>query len=164
MDKQDCRQMFGQRCADRFGELKEKAESCNNVASLQNIKIEADAMKVRFLNEISTFVTKRQEEAAAEEERRRREQEEKEHLEGNNAGMRENDGATGGTKYVEHPHDHPVTPVKPVKKRKTISIKNVNTSTTWQLETKEDVQKYINALQNKLNSLLEKDTIINIEF
>ena len=164
MDKQDCRQMFGQRCADRFGELKEKAESCNNVASLQNIKIEADAMKVRFLNEISTFVTKRQEEAAAEEERRRREQEEKEHSEGNNAGMRENGGATGGTKYVEHPQDHPVIPVKPVKKRKTISIKSVNTSTTWQLETQEDVQKYISALQAKLNGLLEDDTIINIEF
>ena len=161
MDKQDCRQMFGQRYADRFGELKEKAESCNNVASLQNIKIEADAMKVRFLNEISTFVTKRQEEAA-EEERRRREQEEKDRQRDDpNAKMHEKPAAvidelTGDVK--------PIKPVVPVKKHKTISIKTVNTSTTWQLETPEDVQKYITALQNKLNGLLEENTIINIEF
>lgn len=164
MDKQDCRQMFGQRCSDRFSELKEKAESCNNVASLQNIKIEADAMKVRFLNEISTFVTKRQEEAA-EEERRCREQEERDQQSGGNAGMREDGTAGGGVKYIKR-EDQPVTPVipVPVKKHKTISIKTVNTSTTWQLETPEDVQKYISALQNKLNGLLEENTIINIEF
>ena len=58
----------------------------------------------------------------------------------------------------------PIKPVVPIKKHKTISIKNVNTSTTWQLETPEDVQKYITALQNKLNGLLEENTIINIEF
>ena len=49
-------------------------------------------------------------------------------------------------------------------KQKTVSIKSVSSSTTWQLETPEDVQKYISALQAKLNGLLEEDTIINIEF
>ena len=143
MDKQDSRQMFGKRCADRFEELMQKAQSCNNVASLQNIKIEADALKVRFLNEIATYVAKRQ--AELEEEERKRKEVEKQSGESNtNSGMKE--------------------PAITVKKQKTISIKNVNTSTTWQLETQEDVQKYITALQNKLNSLLEKDTVINIEF
>ena len=33
--------------------IRDKAESCNNVATLQNIKIEADALKVRLLNEIT---------------------------------------------------------------------------------------------------------------
>ena len=121
----------------------QKAQSCNNVASLQNIKIEADALKVRFLNEIATYITKRQAEME-EEERKRREAEKQSGESNTNSGMKE--------------------PAITIKKQKTISIKNVNTSTTWQLETQEDVQKYINALQNKLNSLLEKDTIINIEF
>lgn len=51
----------GKRCHDKlvdgfiqlFTELKDKAQRCNNVATLQNIKIEADALKVRLLNEIS---------------------------------------------------------------------------------------------------------------
>jgi hypothetical protein len=148
MDKLDCRQMFGKRCFDRFGELKDKAEACNNVASLQNIKIEADALKVRFLNEIAAFVAKRQ--ADAEEERKRREQEEKE--------------KQGGQNDSKPDQPSVLVQVKPVKKRKTVSIKSVNSSTTWQLETPEDVQKYISALQAKLNGLLEEDTIINIEF
>lgn len=36
-----------------FIELHDEAECCNNVAVLQNIKAEADALKVRCLNEIS---------------------------------------------------------------------------------------------------------------
>ena len=30
-----------------------KATTCNNVATLQNVKIEADALKVRLLNEMA---------------------------------------------------------------------------------------------------------------
>ena len=151
IDRQECRELFGQRCTEFFGELKKKAESCNNVASLLNIKIEADALKIRFLNEISAYVINRREKAA-EEERRRREKEEKE---------RQKNGSN-----IEDPKDTPeiIVPVEPVKDLKTYSIKDINTSTTWQLETQEDVQKYITALQNKLNGLLEENTIINIEF
>ena len=36
-----------------FRELKEKADRCNNVATFQNIKVEADALKMRLLNEVS---------------------------------------------------------------------------------------------------------------
>ena len=50
-----------------------------------------------------------------------------------------------------------------VKKRKTLSIKSIN-NTSWQIETKEDVKKYVSMLEDKLNEVLEEDTIINIEF
>lgn len=53
LEKRLCKDEFVEPVADRFTELKKKAESCNNVATLQNIKVEADALKVRFLNEIS---------------------------------------------------------------------------------------------------------------
>lgn len=36
-----------------FNELSEKQKSCNNVAALENIKLEADALKLRLLNEMS---------------------------------------------------------------------------------------------------------------
>ena len=104
-----------------------KAETCNNVALLTNIPVEADALKVRFLNEISAHVAR--------------------------------SGGDGGG------NGDGGDPVRPqVKKHKTVSIRTINTATTWQLETKEDVERYIQTLQTKLNALLEKDTIVNIEF
>ena len=46
--------------------------------------------------------------------------------------------------------DPVVTPVPKVKKQRTISIKSINTETTWQLETSADVKKYIAELEKKL--------------
>ena len=50
------------------------------------------------------------------------------------------------------------------KKSKEISIKSVNASTSWQLETKEDVDKHIEELRKKLMDTLEEDTVIHIVF
>ena len=131
MSAKDCKDAFNQSVLDRFAELADKAQGANNVASLQNIKIEADALKVRFLNEIADFVAKREEQAKSK----------------------------GNEPTVK------VKPVQtPVKKYKTVSIRNVNTSSTWQLETEADVDKYITSLRAKLTAILEKDTVINIEF
>lgn len=38
---------FFDKYIQRFSELHEKASTCNNVATLQNIKVEADAQKVK---------------------------------------------------------------------------------------------------------------------
>ena len=51
-----------------------------------------------------------------------------------------------------------------VKKSKTISIKSINTSTTWQLESAEDVDKYLRELREKLINTLEENTVTHIEF
>ena len=58
----------------------------------------------------------------------------------------------------------PVTPVPKIKKQKTVSIKSINTEATWQLETADDVKKYIAALEKKLMAQLEDDTVIHVEF
>ena len=110
------------------------------VAALQNIKIEADAMKLRFLNEISAHVAKlaSQMQPPVEEQ-----------------GSGASSSNTASTV---------LSPKPVVKSRKTVSIKTLNSSSTWQIETEEDVDKYISVLQTKLKALLEKDTIINIEF
>ena len=62
--------------------------------------------------------------------------------------------------------DVPAPPpaVKPVKKRKSISIKSVSTSSTWQIETADDVKMYVAELEKRLLDALEDDTVINIEF
>lgn len=114
-----------------FQEISNKAETCNNVATLQNIKIEADALKVRCLNEI-----------ASEEAR-----------------LTPVDSVDDG-----EDDDVPPTPSTPIKKRKTISIKSVNNASSWQIETEEDVRRYIAELEKKLIDSLEDDTIINVEF
>jgi hypothetical protein len=117
-----------------FEEICEKAKSCNNVATLQNIKVEADALKVRLLNEIA----------------------------------KKDEQLDIKAKEQDKPKDYDLTdtePVKPkVKKHKNISIKTVNISNSWQIETTHDVDKYIEALRAQIIKELEEDTVVNIEF
>lgn len=47
-----CKDRFYNRVLNGFDDLHEKATHCNNVATLKNIRYEADALKVRLLNEI----------------------------------------------------------------------------------------------------------------
>ena len=110
-------------------------DRCNNVATLQGIKVEADALKIRCLNDIEAEEAK---------------------LTVVTPPVIENGGDS----------DIPVTPpaVKPAKKRKSISIKSVSTSSTWQIETADDVKMYVAELEKRLLDALEEDTIINIEF
>lgn len=52
MKDKKCHDKLADKYVHLFNEISDKAESCNNVATLQNIKVEADALKVRCLNEI----------------------------------------------------------------------------------------------------------------
>ena len=104
---------------------------------MQNIKIEADALKVRCLNEINKEEAKiiAEEQAA-------------------------NDAGSNDTVDT----DTPAVPVQPVKKKKTVSIKSINNAATWQIETEDDIKKYMAELEERLIKILETGTIINIEF
>ena len=114
------------------------AVGCNNVATLQNIKVEADALKVRCLNEI--------------------EKEEAKIIAAEQPAHIAETGNYGGETIIS------AVSVPKVKKRKTVSIKSINNAITWQLENEADVKKYIAELEKKLINTLEEDTIINIEF
>lgn len=122
-----------------FEEIYEKAKSCNNVATLQNIKVEADALKVRLLNEIAK---KDEQIALAKAEK-----------------VAENPAEFGKSGTTTE------TPPKPkLKKKKNISIKAVNVSNSWQIETVQDVDKYMTALRGQIIKELEEDTVLSIEF
>ena len=141
-----CKEQLSDTFIKRFDEIREKATHCNNVATLQNIKVEADALKVRCLNEINAAENKILDRIAAEE-----------------AAKRQQEQAASGVEHTEETVT-PVTSTPKVKKTKTISIKSINTEQTWQIESPEDVKHYIAELEKKLIRTLEEDTIINIEF
>lgn len=149
-----CEGQLRSRYTDRFQELHEKASRCNNVAILQNIKIEADALKVRCLNEIADMESRLLAQKIAEEEKKEGRKEPQPDL------LRDA-GSSYGTGKCEK-----VSPVSVLKqkKKRTISIKSINTETTWQLETAEDVKRYVADLEKKLLARLEDDTIIHVEF
>ncbi|AGL00730.1 BREX system P-loop protein BrxC [Desulfoscipio gibsoniae] len=128
---------FRERFIKLFDELHDKATHCNNVATLQNIKVEADALKVRLLNEMD----KKDELLAAQSVK----------------DVRVKYGQNGGKIVVPQP--------KPkMKKKKNISIKTISVSSSWRIETAEDVEKYMAALKERILKELEEDTIVNIEF
>lgn len=136
LNSKKCHDKLKDKFINLFSEIKEKALHCNNVATLQNIKIEADALKVRCLNEINS-----------EEEKIIASQSNKSSEEGHHSERNETD-----------------TEPSSFKKKKTVSIKAINDSSTWQIETEDDVKRYLAELEKKLINTLEDNTIVNIEF
>ncbi|MGN1114514.1 MAG: BREX system P-loop protein BrxC [Oscillospiraceae bacterium] len=133
-----CHDKLADKYVRLFQEISDKASHCNNVATLQNIKVEADALKVRCLNEIY-----KEESLIIAAEHPAQVPETGNHIVGNVA---------------------PATPALKVKKKKTVSIKTINNAASWQIETEADVKRYVAELEKKLMDTLEEDTIINIEF
>lgn len=137
LEGKDCKEQYSPKVINRFEEIQQKAETCNNVATLQNIKVEADALKVRLLNEILTEEARLQ---AAKQPK-----------------TPPSIVAEGPTTVVEPP--------KPKQKtQKTVSIKAINTEATWRIETEEDIERYVEALKLTLKQRIEDDTILNVEF
>lgn len=127
-----------------FTELHEEASHCNNVSRLRAYADRAEALKLRLLNEMDQMDAEIVRKKAEEAERKRKEAEDK------------------GEKL-----DIPAEPPKPlpkVKKKKRVAIKSVTLTSSWQLETEEDIDKYLDGLRQNLKAQLEEDTIVNIEF
>ncbi|WP_435924143.1 BREX system P-loop protein BrxC [Paenibacillus sp. DYY-L-2] len=140
LETKEYKEQFMSRFLMLFKEISEKAETCNNVATLQNIKIEADALKVRLLNELA-----RKDELIALD--RVKEQQAK--------------------LVVDQSEGHTIpkpVPEPKLKKRKNISIKSVSLSASWQIESPQDVEKYVAELKQRILKELEENTIVNIEF
>ena len=123
-----CENKLKDKYINSFSALREKAKTCNNVAKLQNIKIEADALKIRCLNEIDIEETKLTPAPAP-----------------------DDNGSIPA-------------PVVKVKKRKNVSIKTLNHEASWEIETADDIEKYLSGLRTQLLKQLEDDTVIRIEF
>lgn len=137
LDRKVYKEQFMLRFRRLFDEIVDKARSCSNVATLQNIKVEADTLKVRLLNELD----RKDEQLVLEVVKEKQEQ------------------------YVaDESQKQESIPQPKIKRRKNISIKMVNLSSSWQVETPEDVDKYMAVLRERILKELDGDSIINIEF
>ena len=140
-ERQGCADHFAHQIGDRFLELRKKAEACKNVANLKNIPIEADALKLRILNEIQHYL-----------EKQAKEKKEKEY-------EHERGGQPDTTIVEPEKPEHAVTKVY-----RNLNIRDLTNYASWQIETKEDLQKYMDALYEKIESNMADNTVINVEF
>ncbi len=62
LEKTGLEDKFGQRYGASFSDLNKRAESCNNVAMVNGFRIEADTLKMRYLNEIAKELEKQKRE------------------------------------------------------------------------------------------------------
>ena len=126
----------------QFAEIREEASHCNNVSRLRGYADRAEALKLRLLNDMDNLDTEIEHKKTEEEERRRKE------------------AVKSGEKPVT-----PVVPVKPKpKKKKNITIKSVTLTSSWRIESEDDIEKYLETLRRNLKEQLEKNTIVNVEF
>ena len=54
-------------------------------------------------------------------------------------------------------------PVK-IKRTKNVTIKNMTKTSSWRLESEQDIDKYLDALRKSLMKELEGTDIVNVEF
>ena len=127
-----------------FREIRDGAEHCNNVSSLRSFADKADALKLRLLNEMDALDNKLAQQRAAEEARRKAEE-----------------AKQSGTSTDEV--EIAPAPVK-IRKTKNVSIKMMTGTSSWRLESKADIDKYIADLRKTLEAQLDEDTIVNVEF
>ena len=134
---------------DSFGKLLDGAEHCNNVTTLRSFADKAEALKLRFLNEMDAEDKRLAEEAAAkaEAECKRQEEESREHGE-----------VIEPTKSVAS-----LQPIPKMRTTRNISIKTVAQAKSWRLESAEDVDRYLTTLRENLLKEVDEDTIVNIE-
>ena len=156
-----CRDKLSNRFASLWEELRQKADTCNNVATLQNIKVEADALKIRNLNEIEEMESRMQAAQAAAQAATEAAQKVPEKTA---APTSTASAATGNSAAPQPPVKAPVAPTPKVERKKTISIKTVTSQYSWQIRSEADIDKYLQELRSKLVSVLEEDTTVNIEF
>ena len=128
----------------QFQEIRDGAEHCNNVSSLRSYADKADALKLRLLNEMDALDNKLAQQRAAEEARRKAEE-----------------AKQSGTSTDEV--EIAPAPVK-IRKTKNVSIKMMTGTSSWRLESKADIDKYIAGLRETLEAQLDEDTIVNVEF
>lgn len=119
-----------------FMEIRDGAERCNNVSVLRSYADKAEALKIRLLNEMDVLDAALAKKRAEEEERKQ-----------------SSDGGTADI-YIK----------VPIKKTKNVTIKNVTHTSSWRIESAEDVEKCVNQLRKSLMDELDGNDVVNVEF
>lgn len=124
---------------DKFKDLMDKLKGLNDVASLNGIPSESNALLQNCLRMIQS----EEDEYQSEVERKRKEQEKQ------------------GEEKGSDPNPS-VTPPIAVKKSKPLTFRSVTGSKTYSIQTEEDIEKVLDELREALKAQLENDTIIKL--
>lgn len=124
----------------RFEEVRKGAEACNNVSVLRSYADKASALKIRLLDEMVQLDAAIAAKKAAEEASKAAEE--------------------AKQKGEAEPKKGPVKP----KAIRNVPIKKLSQASSWRLESKEDIEKYLAALRIALDEALEHTDILNVEF
>ena len=136
---------------DMFLEIQNGAESCTNVSTLRGYADRAEALKIRLLNEMD----KMDQEIAikkAEEVRKKLEAEAKEN------GRYDTDLIEQQVSKVAEENGYHSQHIK------NVTFKKISKSSSWRIESVEDLDKHLNELRNNLLLELADNTIVNVEF
>lgn len=136
---------------DMFLEIQNGAESCTNVSTLRGYADRAEALKIRLLNEMD----KMDQEIAikkAEEVRKKLEAEAKEN------GQYDTDLIEQQVSKVAEENGYHSQHIK------NVTFKKISKSSSWRIESVEDLDKHLNELRNNLLLELDDNTIVNVEF
>lgn len=131
---------------DQFNEISEGAKECTNVSTLRGYADRAEALKIRLLNEMTQMDAQIAQKKAEELRRKLEEQ-----------------AAQIGNVTKEEIEAEVQKKVK-VKQTKNVTIKSMTKTSSWRVESVEDIDKYLQELRSKLVGELDEDTIVNIEF
>ena len=131
---------------DQFNEISEGAKGCTNVSTLRGYADRAEALKIRLLNEMTQMDAQIAQKKAEELRRKLEEQ-----------------AAQIGNVTKEEIEAEVQKKVK-VKQTKNVTIKSMTKTSSWRVESVEDIDKYLQELRSKLVGELDEDTVVNIEF
>ncbi len=132
-----------QRYLEQFAEIQDGAEHCNNVSHLRGFADKADALKIRLLNEMDALDAQIAQEKVDEEAKRRQQAY-------SELGSSELQVAEQKTEWK-------------VRTTRNISMKKVAGTSSWRLESAEDVERYVSELRRALLEQMDENTIINVE-
>ena len=136
---------------DLFSEIESGADACTNISILRGYADRADALKIRLLNEMDAM--DRQIAIRKAEEVRKKLEEEARQMGTYDMDMIEQQVSRVAEESGYHS-----------KQIKNITFKKVSRTSSWRIESVEDIDRYLNELRGNLVSELGEDTIVNVEF
>ena len=136
LDEKGFVSVFRDRFSSVFEELKEKLDTSNEIATVKNIRLESDTLKLRCLDEIT------------------------EYEEAHRPKVNPEPSVNPVTPPTSEDHVSPVQP-KP-KKRKNVSISNVAGARTYSIENEQDIDNFLAEMKEKLLNELDENTIITL--
>ena len=137
---------------DMFFEIQNGAESCTNVSTLRGYADRAEALKIRLLNEMD----KMDQDIALKKAERSQKENLKQKQKKN--GRYDTDLIEQQVSKVAEENGYHSQHIK------NVTFKKISKSSSWRIESVEDLDKHLNELRNNLLLELDDNTIVNVEF